>query len=197
MSDKFTLDVVQAAELKYAFERNGFTNADVKKMSSGDLLAQLLPVVRGQAEVTMVAHVIDCDAAPLIPYKEWTVEEHQKGGQFTWDPSKVSLYLSEHQCGDWYIEGTKLRKELTTKSPLNANALDYLLRHPHLILEDWKVDERGNTRYIYFWATVYRNASGSLCVRCVYFDGGHWQAYYDYVGNDFYCNGPAAVRVSE
>jgi len=33
----------QAAELDYAFERNGWTASDVKKLSAGDTLAQLLP----------------------------------------------------------------------------------------------------------------------------------------------------------
>lgn len=44
----------QAAELDFAFERNGYTADDVKKLSSGNLLAQLLPIVRGNAEVKIV-----------------------------------------------------------------------------------------------------------------------------------------------
>lgn len=51
MGDKFTMTTGQAHELAMAFGRNGWTNADVKKMSEGDLLAKILPVVRGGAEV--------------------------------------------------------------------------------------------------------------------------------------------------
>ncbi|MBI5071616.1 hypothetical protein HZB93_01850 [Candidatus Falkowbacteria bacterium] len=51
MSDEFRMTTGQAHELAMAFGRNGWTNADVKKMSEGDLLARLLPVIRGQADV--------------------------------------------------------------------------------------------------------------------------------------------------
>lgn len=53
MSDKFSLDVVQAAELKYAFERNGYTNADVKTLSSGNMLGKVLGVIRGTMEIVL------------------------------------------------------------------------------------------------------------------------------------------------
>ena len=43
----------QASELDFAFERNGWTSEDVKKVSGGDLLATLLLVVRGAAEVVV------------------------------------------------------------------------------------------------------------------------------------------------
>src|ERR1700733_12272386 len=39
-----------------------------------------------------VQYMIDCDANPCVP-KGWKVEEHQKGGVFNWDASKVDLYL--------------------------------------------------------------------------------------------------------
>lgn len=43
----------QASELDHAFERNSWTSEDVKKVSGGDLLASLLLVVRGRAEVVV------------------------------------------------------------------------------------------------------------------------------------------------
>lgn len=196
MSDKFSLDVVQAAELKYAFERNGYTNADVKALSGGDLLARLLPVVRGQGEVVQATHVIDCDANPFLPYEDWTVEEHRKGGQFTWDPMQLRLYLSESQLNGRYIEGHKLREELADNPVLNANVLDYLLKHPHLIPEDWKKDEHGNARYIFFWGTIYRSSVGHLCVRCLYFPDGGWDWYYGWLDYAWYSAYPAVLRAS-
>ena len=46
----------QAAELDFALERNGYTSADVKKLSGGDILAHLLPIVRAYGDaVPMVA----------------------------------------------------------------------------------------------------------------------------------------------
>ena len=178
MSDKFTLDVRQAAELTHAFERTGWTNADIKKLSSGDTLAQLLPVVRGHAEVTQVAHIIDCDADPMRPYEEWRVKEHRKGGQLTWNPEAVKLHLSPNQMGEKCIEGNKLRQELAKKLVLNANVFDYLIHHPHLIPEDWKKDENGNTLLIFFWGTIYRDAGDRLYVCSLYFFEGRWRAGY-------------------
>jgi hypothetical protein len=58
-SDEFRMTTGQAHELAMAFGRNGWTNADVKKLSEGDLLARLLPVIRGQAEAK--------PAAPALP----------------------------------------------------------------------------------------------------------------------------------
>lgn len=53
MSDQFVLDVVQAAEIKYAAERNGVTNADLKTLSSGDMFARILPILRGTGQVVV------------------------------------------------------------------------------------------------------------------------------------------------
>ena len=195
MDTELMLDVGQANEFKLACRRAGFNNSDIKRLCEGDLLAQLLPVIRGHAEVTQVAHVIDLDADPLIPYDGWTVEEHKKGGQFTWNLEVVGLYLSPNQMGDKCIEGNKLRRELAKKSCFNANLMDYLLRHPHLIPEAWKVDENGNTRYIYFWDTIYRGG-GFLFVRFLCFSGGHWGASCRYLGFGFRRSRPAAVRAS-
>ena len=43
----------QSAELDHAFERNGWTSEDVKLASGGEMLAQLLLVVRGRAKVVV------------------------------------------------------------------------------------------------------------------------------------------------
>lgn len=73
-------------------------------------------------------HLIDLDADPFIP-DGWSVPEgcHQKGSQFTWDASKVKLYLSEQQKNGQCIEGTELRKELAGKPVYNATPLHYTL----------------------------------------------------------------------
>lgn len=139
-------------------------------------------------------HIINLDADPLIPYDSWSVEEHQKGGKVEW-PFPVKLYLSPKQkIGT--IEGNDLRAELKDKPVLNANVLDYLLDHPRLIPEEWKKDEKGNTRYIPFWGTIYRDAYGRLCVRFLYFRGGRWQAGYRWLGGGFDDRLWAALRAS-
>jgi hypothetical protein len=179
------LDVSQAAELKLAFRRNGWNNAEIKNLSEGDILADVLKVIKGQAEIKMIERLIDCDSAPFVP-NGWSVEEHKKGGLFKFDPAKISLYLSKEQKKG-SIDGHYLRKDLSDKPVMNANVLDYLLAHPELIPEEWK------GKYIFFWGTIYRNSDGYLYVRCLGWLGSKWCWYYCWLGYDFCSADPAAL----
>jgi hypothetical protein len=115
------------------------------------------------------------------------LEEHQKGGQFTWDASKVQLYISESQKKLRGIEGNELRKELADKPVYNANLLDYLLKNPHLIPEEWK------GKYVFFWGTIYRSSGGSLYVRDLYWRGGRWDWNGGLLDRGWGGSSPAAV----
>lgn len=194
MSDTFTreklfVDARQAAELVQALDRNGYTNADIKKMSGGELLAKLLPVLRGHAEVTMIKHIIDLDADPFVP-DDWEVVEHHRMGEFEWDPKRIHLYLSPKQKGKKFCNGNELREELRDKTPLNANFGDYLLKYPHLIPEEWK------GKLIFLWGTIYRDSDGRLYVRYLVWNGSWWYWNYDWFDDDFDSDGPAACLAS-
>lgn len=188
MSD-FVMSSRQAAELDHAFERNGWSSQEVKILSSGDLLASIRQVILGHASITVIEHTIDCDAYPFVP-DGWEVEGHQKGGTFKWNASQVELYLASGQKNGRVVEGNKLRKELTGKPTLNANVLDYLLAHPHLIPEEWK------GKAVFFWGTVYRGSSGSLCVRYLCWLGSGWGWDDNWLDDGWYDDGPALVRAS-
>lgn len=138
-----------------------------------NLFSQVIKVTEGLAEINIVKHIIDCDADPFIP-DGWSVEEHKKSGQLEFNPEKFEFYLSKNQQKGKSTEGNKLYKELKSKLVLNANVLDYLIKNPQLIPEDWKKDEDGNTRYIFFWGTIYRHSDGDLYVRCLGWRGGRW-----------------------
>lgn len=203
MSD-LMLDVDQAGELKAAFRRGGYNNAEIKLLSEGDTLAKVRNVLRGLAEIKPVEHAIDLSADPFLP-SGWSVEEHQKGkvaklerrgDDLYLDGKKIEFWLSKPQKKDDVIGGNDLRKEVSKQPVLNANVLDYLHDHPQLIPDSWKVDEKGNTRYIFFWGTVCRGSDGDLFVRCLYWDGDRWGwrcLWLDYV---FHCCRPAAVSAS-
>ena len=118
-------------------------------------------------------HVVDLSANPFIP-DGYTVDTHSRGDSFTWDPSAIEFYLSEPQRVDDVIEGNHLIKELEDKPVLNANILDYLLARSYLIPEEWKKDEKGRARYIFFWGTIYRDSDGRRSVRGLYWDGSKW-----------------------
>jgi hypothetical protein len=175
-------------------DRLGIARDDLKRFrkSSSRVKAEVAKLIKGQGVGT---NVIDCDADPFLP-DGWKVEEHKKGGQLVFDPSTVQFYLADGQKNGKSIEGNKLRKELVNMPVMNANVLDYLLANPDLIPEEWKKDEKGNTRYIFFWGTVYRRSNGNLCVRCLYWDDSGWYWSLRWLVIDFFGFYPAAVPAS-
>jgi len=156
---------------------------------SEEKAAQVLAYLRGFSEIKPIKHAIDCDADPFLPV-DWDVEEHRKGGILIWDPTKVSSFLSKSQKGDKYIVGTKLRKEMSKKPALNSNVLDYLLKNPHLIPEEYK------GKRVFFWGTIYRDSFDSLYVRYLCWDDSAWRWSDYWLGDDFDSGDPAAVSAS-
>lgn len=132
---------------------------------------------------------IDCDAQPYVP-NNWTVEEHQKGGQIEFDPNKVELYLSPNQVNGKKIKGEGLHKELKGKKVMNACALNHFLANPGLIPESWK------GKLVFFWGTIYRNSGRNLYVRCLYWDGSAWSWGCFWLGSEFGARHCAAVSAS-
>jgi hypothetical protein len=183
--------------IKYSDLNLGQIEALVNKCGGMEGVQRLLS---GTAKVVIEKHVVDLNADPFVP-DGWKVEEHQKSGNgsgtLEWDAEKVEFYLDDGQQGDKYVEGNKLRKRLAVKPVLNANVLDYLLKNPDLIPESWKKDEQGNTRYIFFWGTIYRRDSdGGLCVRYLFWGDGRWHWSTHWLGSVWDGSRPAALRAS-
>ncbi len=190
MSNDFTMGVGQAHELEMAMNRVGKWDAAlVKQLSTGDNLAWVRNVLKGIWEAKEANHVIDCCADPFLP-EGWKVEEHQKGVPIKWTESLVTLYIADDQKDGKWMKGDVLREVLKSQRVLNANVLDFLLKHPELIPEEWK------TQRVYFWGTIYRDSDGDLYVRflCWYGDGWFWR--YDWLGVDWGVSYPAAVLAS-
>jgi hypothetical protein len=175
MKDPFdTSGTALLLEIGHAANRNELTRADLKWLTQGDRLARFLPVIRGNAEIHIVRHVINLAANPHIPDR-CKVEEHREGNAtFEWNPNLIALQLSESQKNRERTLGNDLRNELRDTPVLNANLLDYLLKYPDLIPEGWKRDGEGNTLHIFFWGTIYRDHEGFLCVRYLYWNHGRW-----------------------
>lgn len=189
MTNTFIMSARQAAELDHAFERNGWTPSEVKKLSQGDMLAKVGLVLRGQAEIIIPEHVIDLDAIPFIPQGS-TVEEHHKDGQFKWDPSIVMPLTSKKQRDGGLLRGGELRAWLKNKRAFNANLLDYLLCHQYLIPEGWK------DKYTVFLGTIYRDEAGSRYARLLFWHEAAWSwGISDLEGVGLGSNYPVAVRV--
>ncbi|MDQ3014933.1 MAG: hypothetical protein M3Q73_03650 [bacterium] len=205
MADKFTLSVGLAHELEHGMNRNGGWDGElVKLLCEGNNLGKVRDILLGRAQVSVVDHIVNGDADPFLP-DGWNVEEHKKQGdmKITRDGDnlfvngkKIEFFLSDKQQGNKVIEGNKLRKELADKPILNANVLDYLYEHLELIPESWKKDAGGNTRYIFFWGTVYRHSDGDLCVRCLCWCGGAWRWSDYWLDDSWFGYYPSAVLAS-
>jgi len=157
-------------------------------------------VVSTEGKEAVEENIIDCDAGPFCP-RTLEVEEHQKGGQWKWDASKVELYLSATQKHTFKGsgKGNELRKELAGKPVLNANVLDYLLAHPYLIPKEWERNEERGSLCVFFWGTIYRNTRGVLFVRHLTLGTGGWSWGTMELSSSFWTNfkSPAALRAEE
>ncbi len=185
------MSVRQAAQLDMAAERAGATAADMDRLGQGDMLAQILPFIRGLAIVQIIKHIFNLAVAPFCPLL-WIVEPdgHQVGDpKFEWDSTKVALYLDEGQKTG-IVNGTELREKLKGQRVFNANLLDHLLSRPELIPDDWK------GKAVFFWGTIYRGPSGNLLVRYLYWDSKQWRWHYRLLVSEFMAGGPALVSSS-
>lgn len=109
-------------------------------------------------------HLIDCDIDPFIP-DGWTVEQHQRGGQWMWNILHVSLHADScHQ-----------------DIPLNANVLDFLINNSHLIPTEWKGPCEWKPRCTFFPGTIYRTLGGNRCMRYLFWRDGRWA--WNYAGS--------------
>jgi hypothetical protein len=123
----------------------------------------------------------------------WAKVELRKGVLYV-DDVKVSLYLAPGQQNGGAMNGFELEKVLAHMPTLHPNILDALLAHPYFFPEDWKHDEQGRIRYIFFWSVVWKNAVGLRCVRYLYWYEGIWQQGYYWLDYQFDDQSPAAVR---
>lgn len=168
-------------------------------------------------------HIIDLAGDPMPVmwkkkgYEHIEIEKHVGEGLLELDPSRFQLYLSQGQQGIVYqpkrfpdlqsfasshelvgrkMDGHVLLKDLEeNKIPvLNACVLNYLLLHPELIPEDWKVERKN----IVFWGTIFRAPSGMFntitqyVLFMSYLRG--WHTFELSLNCDFGAGRPAAIR---
>lgn len=175
--------------MKYGELNLGQIEAVVNKLGGMEGVQRLLA---GHSEVVTKNSVIDCDAAPFIPYDTWKVQKHQKDGQFKFDASQIDLAFQKN--GD--KDGHKFRKEFARKPVLNANVLDHLLANQHLIPEHWKGKNDQKVTYVVFWGTVYRELpSNNLYVRSLCWDGARWAWRHHRLDERFGFNCLAVLRI--
>ena len=208
----------QTHQLMERLEAEGFTPDHVTKLGQFGNLAGVKSVLEGTAKIKPVAEdaarvitlnpitiAINLGSTPKLPFNKaevkenhgcsWAIVEKRAEGLYV-NGRKVVLYLSRRQQNGKSLKGYDLREELTGKPVLNANLLDALAGNPHLIPEDWKKDENGNTRYVFFWATIYRDAHGCRYVRYLSFHDGSWHRDCNWLAHDWHGSFPAALLAS-
>ncbi len=123
--------------------------------------------------------VFDFDVEPYIP-DGWEIRPEDQitsrlTGSWQLDVTKVGLYSSERQQGQKTVRGVDLLCELEGKRVLPAHVIEELLKYPVMIPDSWK------HRNVYFWGTVYRDASGCRQIRILSWTGAqgwHWSSHY-------------------
>ena len=181
-SSDLMLDVSQAAELKMAFRRHGWTNAQIKTLSEGHILRDVLEVINGRSEIKKIEHWIDTEAKA----KEFNslnlagIVSHDKSKRFDFMTARISLYQSSKQKkskdkGLLFQDNMgSVMKKIQTKLKegyiaLNVNVLDYLLNHQEIIPKEW----RGKN--VFFVSTKYFDHGGSGIFRFMRFNGSRWE----------------------
>jgi hypothetical protein len=166
-------------------------------------LGQRVLDARPKLVVTRVQ--VDLGAFPKKLGEGFSVEDHRGEGTVTLEKrSDGHLYLDGHKLVLWQsdrqksgktVTGYDLKAEATGQPVRNGNVLDALLKHPELFPDDWKTDEQGRTRYVFFLATIYRHGD-NLCVRCACFGGGRWLGGYYWLDFEWVERYWSAVRAS-
>ncbi|MBI5023140.1 MAG: hypothetical protein HZC05_03195 [Candidatus Magasanikbacteria bacterium] len=174
MSDEFKMGTGQAHELALAFSRSGWTNADVKILSEGDMLVRLLPVIRGQAEVKPLSFPSLVSACDLIP-QGWTIVEDVAP---TLKSASGLGLVSFLESGESRIIGTVLRERaITLKANFGLVDAKYLLDHQLEIQTEFR------SNVLVFAGTLLRGSDGGLRVACLCWDGDHWYLNFDWLGS--------------
>ncbi len=145
----------------------------------------------------MKQYIIDTNKDPRSN-DGYSIKEHKKSGNITWDPSKIELYLHEWQCDNKkVITGHELYGKLRDMEVLNENVLEYLLENQELIPDTWKRKNDKEPLQIFFWGTIYHNKGGDL-VRFLRWSPvqKRWESVYTRLDFQLFRESPAAILVT-
>lgn len=117
-----------------------------------------------EMEVMNMSEVINCVAGPRLNFcglKGLRVHRHNNvgGSQFRFDPMRIKLVNYLDVPNRHGSSGLDFAKALKDQPVLNANVLDWLLKHPEAIPEGW----RG--KVVHFMGSVLKDAEDDDNVR--------------------------------
>ena len=141
---------------------HGFSDADVNELIRYPDLPLIRELLRGQAKIKVINHVINLGKRPFVP-KGWKIKEQRGSGVWDFDLDKIRFHQSPLQRKG--VLGRKLLRDLRDLPVLNANVLDYLEKFPWLCGDDWF------DKNIYFPGTTYIDERGRVVIRHLYLPG--------------------------
>lgn len=170
------LQVIQGPIADLLVKLNGETGEEILNELKKFNRKEACWVTKNQSDQLIT---IDCGINPKSP-SGFEISSHSKKGVLKLNISATELYLSKDQKkGKEAHQGTvrneignDQRLKLEGRFPLNANVLDFLLKQPELIPEEWK------GKRILFWGTIFQQAGikGDESVACIYWLNGKWNS---------------------
>ncbi|XKT75273.1 MAG: hypothetical protein ACJKSS_00565 [Patescibacteria group bacterium UBA2103] len=152
------LDVGQANELKLALRRSEWNNKHLKQLCEGNILKQVLDVLRGDAEITPVNRVLDL-STPVIEEGHEIVRHFKQGKLVPWHKvrlSRVDPVGLQYDSKVFSLNPKTLRPNfLKGQRPANICMRDFFIENPHHMPDGRRRGER-----ILFWGTICRSKNG-------------------------------------
>lgn len=145
-------------------------------------------------ELSGNAILVNLDIAPKKPFDELEVEKHIGGGWVKLEKRADGLYMNDRKIVLHYsvpdygwklTKGSEMLHMLRGYPVLNANVLDALIEHSHLIPDEWE------EKIVFFWGSLFRGFS--LWVRYLSRNNNGWCSYECRLDRGYVNFGPAAL----
>lgn len=109
---------------------------------------------------------LSCGAVAVDNSGGGMVKIERKGDSLYLDDKKIIPFRHNGQKDYEKMDGYELAKALEGRPVLHPNILDALCHYPHLIPNELKYNERGETILLHFWGVKFRTTCDDLlCVR--------------------------------
>ncbi len=203
---KFKFDVALATELKQAARKAGATLSDIKQLARADVLAEILPALRGWARVVAhqefvngeeIRYVIDSGMDFNVRYHNFLgdIKLERRGDGLVLNGKRILLCQDPEQSQHPKPSREELYKLLRKRYGerlLSSSVQIYLFNHPELVPNSFKEKD------IFFWGTLgSRTHSNTLYVP--------WSRWTDNIDRntkdeeslDSFCEGDFYVAVLE
>ncbi len=136
--------------------------------------AEHLKIVRRTHHIVQTRYMMDGNAIhPGTVPGNWKVVTHQKNGKLEWRPGIITVSLEDGQRRNTnFPYGEQVYESYAGEKLPNSNMLEFYLKHPYLIPDEWKGE------IVHFFGTIFTDDRGNLHVRRLEWNGSKhkWEA---------------------